>query len=178
MINLDSITNENNKKYNEKWPYIPDHPYRILIISGSGSGKTNTLLNLINEQNYIDKNFLYARDLNEPKYNILIKKCKDAGIKHLNDPNAFIECSNTMDDVYENIHDYNSSTKRKILIVFDDMIADIMTNKKFQAIIKELFIRCRKLDISLVFITQSYLSLPKDIRLNSTHCLIMKINNK
>ena len=154
MINLDSITNENNKKHNERWPYIPDHPYRILIIGGSGSGKTNTLLNLINEQNDIDKIYLYARDLNEPKYKILIKKRKDAGIKHLNDPNAFIECSNTMDDVYENINDYNSSIKRKILIVYDDMIAEIMTNKNFQSIIKELFIRCRKINISLVFITQ------------------------
>ena len=72
MINLDSITNENNKKHNEKWPYIPDHPYRILIIGGSGSGKTNALLNLINEQHDIDKIYLYARDLNEAKYEILI----------------------------------------------------------------------------------------------------------
>ena len=152
MINLDSITNENNKEHNEKWPYIPDHLYRILIIGGSGSGKTNTLLNLINEQNDIDKIYLYARDLNEPKYKILIKKREDAGIKHLNDPSAFIECSNTMDDVYENINDYNPIRKRKKLIVFDDMIADIMTNKKFQAIIKELFIRCRKLNISLFLI--------------------------
>ena len=83
-----------------------------------------------------------------------------------------------MDDVYENIDDYNPNRKRKILIVFDDMIADIMTNKKFQAIIKELFIRCRKLNISLVFITQSYSSVPKDVRLNSTDYLIIKISNK
>ena len=83
-----------------------------------------------------------------------------------------------MDDVYENIHDYNLSRKRKIMIVFDDMIAAIMTNKKFQAIIKELFIRCRKLNISVVFITQSYFSVTKDIRLNSSHYLIMKINNR
>ena len=83
-----------------------------------------------------------------------------------------------MDDVYENIHDYNSSRKRKILIIFDDMIADIMANKKFRAIIKELIIRCRKLYISLVFITQSYFSVPKDVRLNLTHYLIMKINNR
>ena len=87
MIDLDSITNEKNKKHNEKWPYIPDHLYRILKIGGSGSGKTNTLLNSINEQHDIDKMHLYARDLNEPKYKILIKKCKDTGIKHLNDPN-------------------------------------------------------------------------------------------
>ena len=153
MINLDSITNESNKKRNEKWPYIPDHPYRILIIGGSGSGKTNALLNLIKEQDDIDKIYLYAKDLSEPKYEYLIKKRENAGINHLNDLNTFIECSNTVDDVYENINDYNPSRKRKILIVFDDMIADIMTNKRFQAIIKELFIRCRKLNISLVFIT-------------------------
>ena len=150
--NLDSITNENNKRHNEKWPYIPDHPYRISIISGSGSGKRNTLLNLINEQNDIDKSHLYARDLNKSKYKILIKKRKDAGIKqmHLNDPNAFIECSNTMDDVYEMIHDYNLSRKRKILIIFDDIIDDIMTNKKFQAMIKELLIRCGKFHLLLL----------------------------
>ena len=136
------------------------------------------MLNLINEQNDIDKDFLYARDLSEPKYEHLIKKREDAGIQHVNNLNAFIECSNTMDDVYENIHDYNPNRIRKILIVFDDMIADIMTNKKFQAIIKKLFIRCRKLNISLVFIRQSYFSFPKDMRLNSTHYLIMKINNK
>ena len=83
-----------------------------------------------------------------------------------------------MDDVYEYIHDYNSSRKIKLLIVVDDTIADIMTNKKFQAIVKELFIRCRKLNISLVFIKQSYFSVPKDVRLNLTHYLTMKINNR
>ena len=120
-----------------------------MIVGGSGSGKTNALLNLKKEQDDIDKIYLYAKDLSEPKYEFLIKKCEDAGIKHLNDSNAFIECSNTMDDVYENIDEYNPNRQRKNLIVFDDMIADIMSNKKFQAIIKELFIRCRKLNISL-----------------------------
>ena len=150
------ILNEKNKEYDKKWPYIPDHPNRVLIIGGSGSGKTNPLLNLINEQKDIDKIYLHAKDLSEPKYEYLIKNRKNAGIKHVNDGNAFIEYSNTMDDVYKNIDDYNPNRRRKILIVFDDMIADIMTNKKFQSIIKELFIRCRKLNISLVFITQSY----------------------
>ena len=107
----------------------------------------------------------------------MIKNHKNTGIKHLNDPNAFIECPNTMDDVYENIHDYNLNRKRKIIIVFDDMIEDIKSNKKFEAIITELFIRCRKLNISLVFITQSYFRVSKDVRLNSTRYLMMKINN-
>ena len=104
MINLDRITHKNNKKHNEKWPYIPDHLYIFLIIGGSGSGKTNTLLNLIKEQDYhdvIDKIYLYAKDLSEPKYEYLIKKREDAGIKNVNNPNAFIVFSNTMDDVYE-----------------------------------------------------------------------------
>ena len=83
-----------------------------------------------------------------------------------------------MNDVYQNIDDYNPSRKRKILFAFDDMIADIMSNKKFQAMIKELFSRCNKLNISLVFITQYYFSVQKDVRLNSTHYLIMKINNR
>ena len=178
MINLDSITNKNNKEYNEKWPYILDHPYRILIIGGSGSGKTYALLNLINEQDDIEKIYLYAKDLSEPKYEFLIKKREDAGTKHLNNLNAFIEFSNTINGVYENINDYNPSIKRKILIVFDHMIADVMSNNKFQTIIKKLFLRCRKLNVSHVFITQSSFSVPKDARLNSTHYLIMKINKK
>ena len=149
-----------------------------MIIGGSGPGKTNSLLNLIKEQDDIDKICLYAKDLSEPKYQFLIKKREDAGINYFNDPNAFIECSNTMVDVYENIDNYNLNRKIQILIVFDDMITDIKTNKKLEAIIKELFTRCRKLNISPVFTTQSYFSVPKNVRLNSTHYLIMKINSK
>ena len=178
MINLDNIVNNNNDEHNEKWPHIPDHPYRILMVGCSESGKTNTLLNLINEQKDIDKIYSCAKDLSEPKYEYLIKNRENAGIKHLNNSKTFIECSNTMDDIYENINDYNPNRRRKILSVFDDMIADIMTNKKFQSIIKELLIRGRKPNISLVFIPQSYFSVPKEVRLNLTHYLIMKINNK
>ena len=171
MFNVDSIKNENNKEHNKKWPFIPDHPYRMLIIGGSRSGKTDALLNLIKEQGDIDKIYLHTKDLSEPKYEFLIKKRKDAGIKHFNDPNAFTECSNNTNDVYENIYDYKPNRKTKILIAFDDMIAVIMTNKKFQAIVSELFIGCKKLNISLVFIKQSYFSVPKNVRLNSTHYL-------
>ena len=99
MINLDSITNETNKEYNEKWRYIPDNSYRILIFAGSGSEKTIVLLNLIKEQDDIDKIYLYAKDLSEHKYEFLIEKLKNTGIKHLNDPNTFIDCFNTIDNV-------------------------------------------------------------------------------
>ena len=114
----------------------------MLIIGPSRSGKTNTLLNLIQQDNnnLIAKIYLYAKDLSEPKYQFLITKREDAGIKNLNDPSAFIEYSNTMDNIYNNIDDYNPKRKRKILFGFDDMIADIMTNERFQAIIKELFV--------------------------------------
>ena len=100
------------------------------------------------------------------EHEILIEKRENAGINYYNDPNVFIGCSNTMDDIYENIDDNNSNTKRKILILFDDMIADIMTNKKFLAKIEELFERCRKLNISLIFIAQFCFAFLKDVRLN------------
>ena len=178
MINFDDYTNENKTKHNLKWPYIEDHPYRILIIGGSGSGKTNALLNLINNQPDIDKIYLYAKDPYEAKYQFLINKRESTGLKHFNDPKAFIEYSNDMQDVYKNIEEYNIGNKSKILIVFDDMIADMINNKKLNSIVTELFIRGRKLNISLVFITQSYFKVPKDVRLNSTHFFIMKIPNK
>ena len=123
---------------------------------------------MIRGQDDIGKIYFYVKDLSEPKYEYLIKKHENARIKHFNEPNAFIECSNTMDDVYENIDDYKPSRKRKKLIVFDDMIVDILKNKKFQTVIKELFIRYRNLNISL-FLSLSFIS---------THYLIMKIKNK
>ena len=148
MINFDDYVNENKNKHNENWPYIPDHPYRILRIEGSGSGK-KILLNLRKNQPDIDKIYLYAKDPYETKYQYLINKRKNVGK------------NDNMHDVYKNIDDYNSDKENKILIVFDDMIADMIHNKKLNSIVTELFIRGRKLNISLVFVTQSYFKVPK-----------------
>ena len=175
MINFDDYTNENIVEHNSKWSYIPDHPYRILTIGGSGSGKTNALLNLINNQPDIDKIYLYGKDPYEKKYQYLINKSEKVGLNHFNDPKAFMEYSNDMQNVYKNIDDYNPIKKRKVLIIFDDMIADMINNNKLNPIVTELG---RKLNISIVFITQSYFKVPKDVRLNSTHFFIMNIPNK
>ena len=115
---------------------------------------------------------MYPKDLSELKYEFVIKKCEFVGRKYCNDPNAFLECSNRIDDVYQNINDYSPHRKRKILIVFDDMIADIITNKKFQVIIKELFTRCKKLNFLLVFISLIFLFQ------KMWDYLIMKIKNR
>ena len=143
MINFDEYTNENEKEHNLNWSYIPGHPYRILIIGGSGSGKTNGLLNLIHSQPDIDKIYLYAKDPYEDKYQYLINKRESVDINHLNDPKAFIEYSNDMHDVYKNIDNYNTDKENKVLIVFDDMIADMINNEKLNSIVTELFIRGR-----------------------------------
>ena len=108
----------------------------------------------------------------------MINKKESVGINQFNDPKAFIEYSNDMHDVYENIDDYNPDKENKILVVFDDMIADMINNKKLNSVVIELFIRGRKLNISLVFIAQSYFKVPKDVRLNTTHFFIAKIPNK
>ena len=154
MINFDDYANENKTERNLKWPYIPDHPYRMLIIGGSGSGKTNALLNLINNQPDIDKIYLYAKDLYEAKYQFLNNKRESTGLKHLNDPKAFIEYSNDMQDACKNLDEYNLSRKRKTLRIIDDMIADIINNKKLNSVVTDLLVRGRKLSISLVFMTQ------------------------
>ena len=153
MINFDEYTNENKKEHNLNWSHIPDHPCRILIIGGSGTGRTNALLNLINNRQDIDKIYLYVKDPYEGKYQYLINKRESVGLKHFNDPKAFIEYSIDMHSVYKNIDNYNLSRENKTLIVFDDMIADMTNNKKLNSIVTELFIRCRKLNISLGFIS-------------------------
>ena len=174
MLNLDDIVSNKKKSSLEH----NDWPFRMLFIGQSGSGKTNTLLHLINNFYPINKIYLYTKDSDEKRYQYLINKRKQAGIKNLNNPHAFIEYSNDMNDVLEDINNYNKNRDEKVLIIFDDMIADIMRSEKFKAIVKELFIRCRKLNISTVFITQSYFRTPKYARLNSTHYIIMKISNK
>ena len=156
MINFDDYTNENKIEHNSKVSYIPDHPYRILIVGGSGSGKTNALLNLINNQPDIDKIYLYAKDPYEAKYQYLINKREKVGLDHFDVHKAFMEYSNDMQDVHKNIEDYNPGKKRKVWIIFGDMIADMINNKKLNPIVTELFIRGRKRNLSIVFITQSY----------------------
>ena len=140
-------------------------------MGGSGTGKTNVLLNLIHNQQDIDKIYLYAKDSYEDKYQFLINKTESVGLKHFNDHKAFIEYSNDIHDVYKNINNYNPDKENKVLIVFDDMIADMVSNKKLNSIVTELFIRGKKLNISLVFITQLYFKVPKDVRNNNTHFL-------
>ena len=171
MINFDYYTNEKKIEHNSKWPYIQDHQYRILIVGGSGSAKTNALLNLINNQPDIDKIYVYAKDPYEAKYQYLINRPEKVGLDYFKDPKVFMEHSNGMQDVYKNIEDYNPVKKRKILIAFDDIIADMINNKKINPVVTELFIRGRKLNISIIFIPQSYFKVPKDVRLNSTHFL-------
>ena len=133
---------------------------------------------MINNQPDIDIIYLYAKDPYEAKYQYLVNKRKRVGLDHFKDPKAFIDYSNDMDDIYNPIENYNPNKKRKILIVFNDMITDMINNKRLNPVLTELFIRGRKPNISIVFITQSYFKVPKDVRLNSTHFFIMKIPNK
>ena len=129
MFNLDNITEKDENK---------DWPYRKLIIGPSRSGKSNYLLNFIQrDHNIVDKIYLYAKDLEEPKYKLLIDRREQAGIKFKNDPTTFIGYSNSMDDILSDIDDYNKKRKSKILIIFDDMISHVMSDKKAQQIIKD-----------------------------------------
>ena len=130
MLNLANIVSTKKENKDNNWPFS------MLTIGPSGSGKTNVLLHLTNNLHPIDKTYLYAKDINEPKYEYLINEREQAGIKNLDDPKAFIEYSDGMDGVLDDINDYNKNRDKKVLIVFDDMIADIEYNKKFKKIIK------------------------------------------
>ena len=136
------------------------------------------MLILINQEPDVNKVYLYAKDPYEAKYQLLINERESTGLTYTNDSKAFFEYSNDMDNIYEDIEEYNPNKKRKILIVFDDMIADLLSNKKLNPIVIELFITRRKINISLVFIAQSYFGVPKNVRLKSTHYFVMKIPNK
>ena len=140
IIIYDYITKEYIKKYNQKWSEIPDHPYRILIIGGSGSGKTNAVLNLINHKPDIDKILSYTKDPYEAKYQILINKRESTVLKYFNDSKAFIEYSNDMEDIYKNIEEHNPNIKRQMLNAFGNMIADMLSDKKLNSIVTGLFI--------------------------------------
>ena len=156
--------------------YIPDHPHRILIINGSGSGKTNVLLNVIKHQRlHFDKIYLYVKDPFGSKYQLLINGRKKVGIKTIKNPKAFIDYSQTTDAVYENLENYKPTNKMRIFKVFDDTIADMKSNKKLSPIVTELLLRGRKLNIQLVFISQSYFKVLKNIRRNATHYFITKL---
>ena len=158
---------------------INDNPYRILIIPGLGSWKPNVLLSFIKHQRpHIDKIYLYIKNPLKSKSLLLINGRKKVGIENLKNRKAFINHSQTIEDVYENLEGYNSTKKRRVLIVFDDMIADMGSNKKLRPMVTELFLKGRKLNISLVSISQSYFRLAKTIRLNAIYCFIMKIPNR
>ena len=150
IINFDDALKENVKKNNPNWPEISDHPHRILIIGGCGSTKTDSFLNVINHQPDTDNSYLYVEDPYEAKYQFLIKKRENVRPKHFHDSKAFIEYSNNIVDIYKNIEDYNS-------------------------VVTELFNRGRKLNISIVFITQSYFVVLKDSRLTATLYFIIKL---
>ena len=138
MINIDDVIKEETKEYNPNWPQIPDHPYRILTIEGSGSGKAILLFDLVSQQPDIDKIYLYAKDPSS-KHQFFIYKRESTGSRHLNDSKAFIEYSNNM-DIFKSIEQNNPNKKRKILMVFDDMIAEMISNKKFNSIVTEFLL--------------------------------------
>ena len=165
--------------HNPNWSYIPDHPYRIFFICGSGSEKTNALLNLKRHQRPdIGKIYLCIKDPFESKNQLLINGRTKVVTKILKYLKAFINYSQKIDEVYENLEDHNRTRKRRVLIVFDDVIADMESNKKLSPIVNELFLRLRKLNISLSFISKSYFKVPKTVRVNATHYVIIKIPNE
>ena len=152
-----------------------------MIIKYSGSGKRNALLNLISHQPDIETIYLYAKDSHEAKYQLLINRSKGVGLRRYNDSKAFIEYSNDKDDIHGNIEEYDINNVRRILIVFDNTNADILSNKKLQQIVTELFIGDIYYLVFLLLLllfTRSLFAVPKNIGLNLTYCFIMKISNK
>ena len=165
--------------HNPNWPYIPHRHYRILIIGDSGSGKTNVFLNLIKQQRPdIDRIYSNVKDPFELKYQLLTNGREKVGIENFKNTKAFLDYSQTIHDVCENLEDCNPTKKRRVLTVFDVMIRDMKNNTKVSPNVTELFLRRRKLNIYLVFISQSYFKVAKIIRLNATHFFVTKILNE
>ena len=155
MINFDDVVKENMKEHNPNWPHIPDHPHIILIIGGYRLGR-KLLLHLINQQPDIDKIYLYAKDPYNAKYQLSITKCETAWLRHLNYSKGFIEYSNDTDNISKSIEEYGSNKKRELSIVFNNMTADMVSNKKLIPIVTELFIRGIKLNISRIYCARKY----------------------
>ena len=174
MIYVDDVTNKNIKEDNPNWPQIVDHPHRILITGGPGSGKTNSLLNLIGQQPDIDEIYLYTKDPFETKYQFLINKRGSTGLKDLNNSKAFIEYSNDVDGIYKSIEDYIPNKQLKILIHFGDMIVDMPSHKKLNPIVTELFVKGRKPNI----IRQSYFFCQKTLDQKPHTILLWKFQTK
>ena len=178
MINFDEVTGENRREHNLHWQQIHDHSYRILIVSRFGSIKR--LLNLINQPPETDKIYLHFEDLNEPKYRLLINKHKEFDLKHCKDPNIFTEYSNDIKNVYKSIKQHNPGKEekgkkgKKVLIVFDHMIANMINNKKnfIQSSLNYLLGAGNQ--INLYFFSHSHTSK----YLNSTHIFLMKITER
>ena len=156
MISFDDVVKKNIKEYNTNWLQIPDHPFRILIIGRSGSGTTNSLFNLINQQPDIDQIYLHVKDLYEAKYQFLIKNLKILEQSILMTLKFFLN-TRIISMIFIKPPKIIIQIENEKYFVFDDMIVDMLSNKKLNPIVTELFIRGRKLNISLVFITQSIL---------------------
>ena len=165
--------------HNPNWPYVPHCPYKVLVIGGSGSGKTNVLLNLINDQPPdIDKiTYMSKIHLNQSISCLLMKK-KKVGIEKQKVPKQLIDYSLTVNDDYENLEGCNRTEKRIVLIVFDDIIEDMESNKELTPIVIEFFFRRRKLNIGLAFISQSSFKVPEAVKLNATHYFTKKVPKK
>ena len=157
--------------HNLNWSYIPDNLYRILTTGGSGSGKPNVLF-------ILTKSICTSKIHSNQSINYLLTEEKKQELKNQKNPKAFIEYSQTNDDIYENLEDHNPMKKRKVLILFDNVIVDMESNKQLSPVVTELFLRGRKLNILLVFTSQPCFNLTKTIRLNATYYFVMKIPNK
>ena len=138
MINFDDVTKENIKEHNLNRPKFPDHSYRTIIIGGTGSGKTNSLFNLIGHQPDNGTIYLYAKDLYKAQYQMLINKPEGVVLKYCKDSKDLFEYSNDKDNIYKNIEEYNLGKQRKILTVFDDMIGNVLSNEKLNPLVTEL----------------------------------------